>query len=197
MKFTRRRYRMGARAEAVANTGRRIVAAMQTLFADLPYDRVTLEAVAARAGVTLQTVLRRFGSKDGVLAAAADDARARIQGQRADAPSGDTPAAVINLFDHYEAWGRVSLRLLAEEERSPALAAFTREGRRTHSRWVMRVFAPQLAGFAERARATRRAQLVALTDIYLWKLLRLDAGLGRAQAEAAVLEMIEAICPRR
>ena len=61
----------------------------------------------------------------------------------------------------------------------------------------VRVFGPQQAGLAEHARAIRRAQLVALTDVYLWKLLRLDAGLGRAQAEAAVLEMIEAMCPRR
>ena len=43
----------------------------RALFAERPYDQVSLPAIAERAGVTVQTVLRRFGSKEDLFAAAA------------------------------------------------------------------------------------------------------------------------------
>ena len=92
MKSKRRPYRMGARAVAAEQTGLRLVAAMQALFAERPYPGITLEATASRAGVTLQTVLRRFGSKAGLLAAAAAAATAQASvrsGPRS--PVGDRP----------------------------------------------------------------------------------------------------------
>lgn len=187
---------MSARAEAAAETGRRILAAMQALFIEHPYDELTLAMVAHRAGVTLQTVLRRFGSKDGLLAAAAEEGRARIVTQRAEAPAGDVTGAVRNVFDHYEEWGRLSLRLLEQEDRVPQIGAFTREGRDLHAAWVERVFADALRGRRGSARTVRHAQLVALTDVYLWKLLRIDRGLPRPVAERAVTEMIEALLAR-
>src|SRR5262252_6117689 len=98
----RRAYRMGVRAAAAEKTGRRLIAAMQALFVERPFEDIALEAVAARAGVTLQTLLRRFGSKSGLVAAAAADAIARIESQRGEAPVGDARGAVANLFDHYE-----------------------------------------------------------------------------------------------
>src|SRR5437764_2573263 len=59
-----RLYRMVARAEAAEATRLRILDAARQLFADLLYDQVSLNAVAARAGVTVQTVIRRFTSKE-------------------------------------------------------------------------------------------------------------------------------------
>ena len=187
---------MGARAAAAEETGRRLVAAMQALFAERPFEEITLEEVAARAGVTLQTLLRRFGSRAGLFAAAAADASARVEAQRGAAVPGDVRGGVSNLFDHYEEWGEVALRLLAQEERFEEIAAITRRGRATHAAWVERVFAPALAGRRGRARRLRRAQLVAACDVYVWKLLRRDMGLSRAEAQEAVLGMVEALCAR-
>ena len=189
-----RPYQMRARAEAAAETGRRIVSAMQALFAEHPYDDITLKLVAQHAGVTLQTVLRRFGSKDQLFAAAGEDARARIVAQRGEAPVDDVGGAVRNLFDHYEAWGPLSLRLSQQEERIPALAAATQDARKVHAAWVERVFATPLRGRRGRARDVMRAQLVALTDVHVWKILRLDRGLSRPAGEQAVIELIEALC---
>lgn len=186
---------MTARAAAVEETGRRIVAAMQALFGEVPYARLTLEMVAERAAVTQQTVLRRFGSKEGLLVAAAADARARITAQRAEAPAGDGAAAVAGLFDHYEAWGRVSLKLLEQEEQLEEVAAITREGRAIHAAWVDRVFADALGGRRDGPREPLRSQLVAVTDVYVWKILRVDRGLSRDQAEQAVLGLVEALVP--
>lgn len=189
---------MTSRAEAAEETGRRIVAAVQALIVERPYGEVTLEAVAARAGVTLQTVLRRFGSKADLVAAAAKEGAARVEAQRGAAVPGDLPGCVTNLFDHYEEWGETSLRLLAQEETVEAIAALVEQGRATHAAWVERVFASEIRE-ARRTRSTkiRRAQLITICDVYTWKLLRRDLGLERAEAERAMLGMLEAICRGR
>lgn len=194
MKSKPRPYRMAARAAAAEETGRRLLAAMQSLFVERPYTEVTLEAVAERAGVTLQTLLRRFGSKAGLLAAAAADVSSRVEAQRGEAVPGDLRGCVSNLFDHYEEWGDTSLRLLAQEESVEAIAQLTRQGRALHATWVTRVFAPELARHEGRERRIRRAQLIAVCDVYVWKLLRRDLGLGRADAEKALLGMLEGLC---
>ncbi|HET6983570.1 MAG TPA: helix-turn-helix domain-containing protein [Myxococcaceae bacterium] len=184
---------MSARAAAVEQTGRRILVAARDLFVERPFDEITLEAIALRAGVTLQTVLRRFGSKSRLIAAAAEEAMAEVDAQRAQAPVGNVPAAVTNLFDHYEQWGEVSLRLLAREERFEEVGEITRRARALHVAWVERVFGSDLRRLGERDRSVLRAQLIANCDVYLWKLLRRDLGLPRAEAERAVLGVVEAL----
>ncbi len=196
MKVRRRSYRMGARAAAAEETRRRLIAATQALVAERPFEDVTLQAVAARAGVTLQTLLRRFGSKSSLVAAAGADASARVQAQRGEAPVGDARGALANLFDHYEEWGDMALRLLAQEERFEEIAEITRRGRAVHTAWVERVFAPQLARCRGRTKQRRRAQLVAICDVYVWKLMRRDLGLSRPDSEKAVRQIIEALYGR-
>jgi AcrR family transcriptional regulator len=184
---------MAARAESAEATGRQLIAAMQSLFVERPFEEITLEAVAARARVTPQTLLRRFGSKSGLLAAAAEDGAARVTAQRASSPVGNARGAVANLFDHYQQWGNVALRLLAQEERFAEIAAITRKGRAIHSEWVERVFQPALARRRGAARDRLRVQLVAVCDVYVWKLLRRDLRLPRLAAQRAVLGIVDAL----
>ena len=66
-----RPYRMVTRAQAAARTGERILDAAVEVFFEEPSARISLEEVARRAGLTVQTVIRRFGGRDGLLAAAA------------------------------------------------------------------------------------------------------------------------------
>jgi AcrR family transcriptional regulator len=194
MKVIRRHYRMAARAESAAETGKRIVRAMQELFAEQPYPDITVAEIAERAQVTVQTVLRRFGSKEAVLVAAAEEGRARVVAERGAAPTGNRPAAVQNLLDHYERWGAIALRLLEQEERIPGIRTIAQEARDVHARWVERVFEPDLGRLRPRTRERRRAQLIALTDVYVWKLLRRDLGIPRAAVEELVLELVDAVC---
>ncbi len=177
----RRPYRMQTRADRAAETGRRILEAFLALFAERWLDQLTLDEVAARAGVTVQTVLRRFGSKEGLIAAAGELAYARAGAQRDEAPVGDIAGAIGNLMVHYEEVGDRVLRLLAQEERWPALRPLADAGRAGHRAWVERQFAPVLPA------------LVAVTDVYIWKLLRRDQGLDRAQTEAALRDMVGAL----
>jgi hypothetical protein len=70
------------------------------------------------------------------------------------------------------------------------VAEHVRGGRTYHRGWVERTFAPQLAGLRGPARKRRIAALVAATDVYTWKLLRLDLGLSQAETERTLVEMI-------
>lgn len=194
-----RAYDSSRRAAAAADTTRRILRATEDLFLAGPFGDVTLKAVADRAGVTVQTLIRRFGDREGLIGATAEAAAARVMGQRNAAPAGDVRAAVDNLLDHYEAAGAMALKLLAEEGSSPTLAGIAGNGRRLHRDWCARVFAPFLAsGFLPDGTDPNRrlAQFVALCDVYTWKLLRLDAGLSRRQVALSLLEMIEPLTRR-
>jgi AcrR family transcriptional regulator len=189
----KRRYRMGVRAEATAATRRRILEALVRLGAERFVDEITLDDVADRAGVTVPTVLRHFGSRNGLLAAAAEEIKATVLAQRSEAPVGDIPGAVANLVEHYERWGDRIVRLLAQEERVPVLRTFLEEGRAVHREWTERTFAPFLRRRSGAARRRLRAQLVAACDVYMWKLLRRDLGLGRGETERALVELLTAV----
>lgn len=187
----RRTYRSERRSAAAATTYRRIIDAAISLYGERFHDQIRLEDIADRAGVTVQTVLRRFGSRDGLLDAAGEAGATQVGLQRLDAPVGDVPGIVENLFDHYEDWGPTVLRLLAQEDRVPVLATFTTLGRRMHREWVRAAFQPFIAGHGDPG--LLEAELTAVTDVYVWKVLRLDVGLDRGRATTALAEMINSI----
>jgi AcrR family transcriptional regulator len=189
----KRPYRMRARAEAAAETGRRILEATIELHRERFFDQVSLEDIAERAGVTVRTVIRRFGNKERLVEAAAEEGTRRVTDQRYQAPIGDVEGAVNNLVDHYEEWGDTALRLLAQEERVAAFRPITKAGRAFHHEWVERTFAPLLAKRTGEERRRLLAELIAVCDVYFWKLLRRDLGLGREQTEVAIRETILAL----
>ena len=191
MKATQRPYRMAARAEAAAATADRILDAAVEMFTDRPYEDVSLDLIATDAGVTKRTLLRRFESKDALFGVAMQRAVGEMVAHRDAAPIGDVPGAVANVVGQYERWGTNRLRLLAQEDRIPVVAEWVQGGRAYHWDWVARVFAPQLAGLRGAARKRRVAALVALTDVYTWKLLRRDLGLSRADTERTLIDLIK------
>lgn len=186
-----RAYRMEARARSAAATGERILDAAVSIFYEKPTDNLSLEAVASRAGVTVQTVIRRFGSKDGLFHAAAEREYGRIADHRGQAEAGDAERALRDLLDHYEEVGDGVLRMLAEEHRMPAVRKLADQGREYHRAWCESMFASALAGRADAERERRLAQLIAITDVYVWKLLRRDRGLSRSQTELALRELLQ------
>jgi AcrR family transcriptional regulator len=186
---------MRARADSAAATADRVVAATIRLFPTMPWDDLTLGAIAEAAGVTVQTVIRRFGSKDGVYRAAVERVTASVTEQRAQAPVGDVAAAVANLVDHYETTGDIAMHLLRQELGVPVIAETTTFGRRLHADWVERVFAPWLDAARGAARKRLCAQLVAVCDVYTWHLLRRQGDLSRAATEASIRQLVEGVLP--
>ncbi|HEU0302239.1 MAG TPA: helix-turn-helix domain-containing protein, partial [Longimicrobium sp.] len=97
-----RGYRMAARAEAAARTARDILAATVALWRERPIDEITLADIAARAGVSARTVIRRFGSREGVISACIEADAAGIQAERGQAFPGSVDEALDVLLAHYE-----------------------------------------------------------------------------------------------
>jgi AcrR family transcriptional regulator len=181
---------MVARAEAAAATRARILAAAWRRFSEDVYEDVRLSDIASDAGVSVQTVHSAFGTKDQLFVAAWTAAIGPEGVRRDRAPVGDVREAVSLLYDSYELQGDASLRLLAEEDRIPAIREMTDAGRAWHRGWVERTFAPLLTGLRGPTRERRLVALVVATDILVWKLLRREMGLDRATAERIVTEMV-------
>ena len=189
-----RPYRLGARAVSATANGVSILASARELFGELRYDQVSLSDVAAQAGVTERTVVRRFGSKEQLFGAVGAERAASIRRARDGVPAGDIPEAVRLLVGTYEDWGDEVLHLLSQERGLPGDRV--EAGRRYHAAWVARAFSPLLRGLRPALRRRRIGELIAVTDIYSWKVLRRDVGLSRAEVETSLRELIGDIVAR-
>ena len=184
---------MSTRAAAAEATRERIVVAAQDAFMNQWYDDVTVRGIAAAAGVALQTVLNHFPTKEELCAAANERLACSIESARFTVGPGDVAGAVKTLVADYERTGDSILRMLAVEERVPAVQPWIALGRRGHQDWVEQVFAAALEGLDGRRRVRRLAQLVVATDVYTWKLLRRDKGLSRTETITAMRELVLAL----
>jgi AcrR family transcriptional regulator len=186
-----RPYTMRARDEAKAATRLRILRAVLGLSEEKMTIEITLNEVAERAGVTVQTVLRHFGSRDGLLDEAVKLASAEVARERRVRP-GDVAGAVEAVVAHYEKRGDYVLRLLGQEH-DPRIAAVTTPGKQLHRRWVDDCFRPQLQARPAGEREALTDLLVVATDLYTWKLLRRDRGLDPPTVRARMRSLITAI----
>ena len=157
------------------------------------YDDVTVRGIAASAGVALQTVLNHFPTKEALCGAANERLARSVEEARRRIEPGDIAGAVKTLVDDYERTGDSILRMLAVEERVPAVQPWIALGRRGHEAWVERAFAAALEGLGGARRRRRLAQLVVVTDVYTWKLLRRDKGLSRKATITAICELVLAL----
>jgi AcrR family transcriptional regulator len=187
----KRQYRMQARARSTEETREAILDAVEVAFEELPFDEITLAEIGKRSGVSVQTILRHFESKDALFVASMLHVGNKMAADRGLVPAGDVKKIVDDLVDHYESYGNRLLRMLAQEERVPALKQIADIGRHFHVQWCEGAFAPGLKGLRGPKRERRLAQLATCTDVYVWKLLRRDRNLSRAQTKQAMRELIE------
>ncbi len=188
---TTRRYTMTARAEAVEQTRTRILEAAMSLAETRPVSAITLDAVAAAAGVSVQTLLRRFDSRAGLIDAVRQHGLAVVAEERR-APVGDIDAAVRIVLGHYELRGDAVLLMLAEEREDAVTREVTDRGREFHRTWVEETFAPFLPSRAQ-AREELLDLLAIATDVYTWKQLRRDRGLDLATTQHRVNTLVHAV----
>jgi AcrR family transcriptional regulator len=137
------------RAEHAEATRRRVLDAAVRLFVERGFHSTTIEAIAAAADVSVETIYKRFGSKAGMLKAARDAAVA-------DAPEPDAffefPAAAIEEALGASTDPEEQLRALAEfsARRLERLAPFHRMLRSAGTG------DPELAGYIAADHAARR-----------------------------------------
>lgn len=188
-----RSYQMSARAEAVEQTRRAVMQATIARYLQAGMDGLTLDQVAQQAGVTVQTILRHFGSKEGLVSSTVDFARADILRARRVEPSDDVHTAVEKLLAAYEAFGELNWQLLRDETRDPTIHGLLEEARATHRDWLEKVFSAHLPRRGSLYQQ-RLALLIAATDYYLWKLYRRDLGYSAARTRQLLHAGIEALC---
>ncbi|MER5763754.1 helix-turn-helix domain-containing protein [Streptomyces sp. NPDC002082] len=93
------------RADAARNR-RRILVVAAELFREQGVDNVSLDAIAARAGVGKGTLYRRFGSKSGLAVALLDAQESELQDKMLNGPpplgpGGDACMRIAAFFDTY------------------------------------------------------------------------------------------------
>ncbi|UZR30354.1 TetR/AcrR family transcriptional regulator [Methylococcus mesophilus] len=181
-----RQYRQGARAEAAAETHRRIAEAVLKFMRERWVDEITLVDVAEAAGVSVQTVIRRFSGKEGLLKAAVELISPQMKPRR-EAAAPDIRSTLAALIADYEAEGDLVVRILAQETRSPVVKVWLDVGRAEHRRWVERSFDRWLAGLEPALRERRVLELIVITDVYTWQILRRDQG-KRAEEVVDIME---------
>jgi AcrR family transcriptional regulator len=169
----KRTYRQSARALAAEATAGRILDAFQAQMQEKWFDEIRLEDIARRADVSSQTVIRRFGNKEGLLDAL-QQRIALVVSQGRDVPEGAVDSAVASLIDDYEDHGDIVMRVLAQEDRFPACRAVTDIGRREHRKWIAKAFAPWLRRLSDNELQVAEDALVVAGDLYVWKLVRRD-----------------------
>ncbi len=185
-----RRYVMRTRADGVARTRDHVLDATIALAYEAPLRAITLDRVAERSGVSVQTILRHFGNRDGLAVAAHERATELVLAERPADPDRRGPALEA-LIDHYELRGDGVLLLLGQEPWEPLARTITDAGKKLHREWVARLFAPPLEAAADPDALLDL--LVIATDVYAWKLLRRDAGRTREETLQRMTALIDAI----
>ena len=184
---------MGARAQAVAETRQAVMRATIDRYVLSGIEGLTLDDIAEQAGVTVQTILRHFGSKEGLVTSTVEFARADILRARRVEPAGDARGAIKKLLATYETFGELNWQLLRDEARDPTIHAVLMEARATHRSWLKQVFAAHLA-----CRGSQRLQrvelLFAATDFYVWKLYRRDLAQSAARTQQRIWDAVESLC---
>jgi AcrR family transcriptional regulator len=198
----RRVYRQGLRAELSARTAEQILDAAQQLVGELWLDELTLEHVATRAGVTVKTVMRRFGSRDGVIQAMIDRFDEQLIRQRLPLPTpGDIHGAIAIMVNYLEEWADFALRLMAQQMRYEFMDRIVKRGLQDHRRWIAAAFRPQLERLPLAERDQVILELVHNTAGITWKFFRRDLGYSRRRTEKAMAALVNTILeghsPRR
>jgi AcrR family transcriptional regulator len=184
---------MSARAEQTAETGRKIIRATTDLWREKSIDDITLQEVADRAGVTVQTVIRRFESKEGLFEAAIASGETGVRDEQDEIPAGDIEQVLDYILAHYERDGDAVLRTLAIEDKLAAAKRLASHGRLVHRAWCARVFAPYLAPAVDDAYLVRLDAFIAATDLYIWKLIRRDLGRTAEETRQVISALLYAL----
>ena len=180
---------MRARAASAEATRRRILDVVVSLLKSRFRNEIRLEDVAAGARVTVQTIINVFGGRSALLDQAFEELLRDVRAQRLRPIPGDIEGAIAALIEHYEQFGDLVIRNLAEN----ADRELIETGRVGHRQWVQRQFAPQMAKLDAKRRRLLNDQLVCACDVYTWKLLRRDMDRSHAETESTIRATVNAI----
>jgi AcrR family transcriptional regulator len=194
-----RRYNLGRRAAAAAETRQRVIEAAIAVYRDQGLGAATIKAVAERADVSRGTVLHHFDGGEGLLAAVLDHALASLDLPDARVLDGVADpaergrqfvAAMFRFYDRTSDWWRVFAGERNELPANPALAAATSRYEAAIGQFLAAALGPLAA---DRITAVTVGTLIAPTTYYPL----LGAGLSVDETIAVVGDLVAGLITGR
>ena len=189
---TANRYELNQRAQAMADTRRRITRATVELHQTLGPARTSVSEIARRAGVDRVTVYRHFPDDAALFAACSSDFRARnplpdiASWPKLADPRQRLRRGLRDLYGYYERTEPMLANVTRDAEHMPALRAAGAPRRQ----WLAQAEQQLAQGWQGNARQIRHAIALAL-DFHTWQILVRQRGLSRNQVIRLTLAMIE------
>jgi AcrR family transcriptional regulator len=180
----------------VPRNDRSIMNAMAELWLEVPLSELTLDRISQRSGVTVRTILRKFGSKEGLLRACIEKEGDKFTSKRMQVTPGDLPAILDALLEEYEHMGDALIRTLTVEYEFPTTQGLLRKARQIHREWCANVFDPFLPLKSSDNYETYLSAFIAGTEFYLWKLLRRDLGKSKQECRQIFLFTLESLAAK-
>ncbi len=174
-------------------TKHEIINAFGRLWNQYSIKEITLEMVSNESGVTTRTIMRKFGSKVGLLTESLPILTAQVEAQRKVTKAGDIDAILQALLSNYESMGEAAIRTINLESELEIAREIGRKGRELHRNWCIQMFSPYLPEQNTPEFEIQLNSFIAATEIYLWKLMRKDLKLSREKTLAIFKNMVEGL----
>jgi AcrR family transcriptional regulator len=189
---TAKRYELNQRAQAMADTRRRITRATVELHQTLGPARTSVSEIARRAGVDRVTVYRHFPDDAALFAACSSDFRARnplpgiARWSKLTDPRQRLRRGLRDLYGYYEQTEPMLANVIRDAGHMPALRAAGAPRRQ----WLAQAEQQLAQDWQGNPRQIRHAIAITL-DFHTWQTLTRQRGLSRNQAIRLMLAMVE------
>ncbi len=190
---SKRPYKMSKRAETAAQTASDIFVATADLWRERSIADITLDVIAARANVSVRTIIRRYGSKEGLFEACIQNNAADMKSDREKAEVGNVESIIRYLLEDYEMHGDAVIRTLAMEDQLDIARRVLEAGRIYHREWCERMFSPFLPDKKDMSYERELMAFSAATELYLWKLLRRDLKHSLDETQSLFLRLVNGL----
>lgn len=184
---------MEKRTASANQTERKILKGLFDTWLENSLHEITLEKVAQRSGVTVRTILRKFGSKEGLFDASLKFDIGEMGARKNRTEAGNLESIMDTLMEEYESTGKAGIRTLALEHELSQAAEIIAKGRSVHMAWCERVFEPYLHGLNANEHRQMLSALYVETDINCWKLLRIDFSFSELETRQIMLKKLKGV----
>lgn len=189
----KRKYVQGRRAQEAEARTARILDTCIDLFLEKPLIEISLAEIAERAGVGLQTLIRRFETKEKLVTAVLLEVAQRIGKSRAGLiENPNDPQSVVDVVcAQYEQWHPYTIAHQRQEATMPILAQFNEIARGNHSAWIKLAFEEPLSALPADESRRVHARLVATTSFETWFWLNQRHELSFGETREVMVQMVE------
>ncbi|MGB4838816.1 MAG: TetR/AcrR family transcriptional regulator [Saprospiraceae bacterium] len=193
MNIEKRTYNNTSRAKNADKSTINVIHTTGLLWTKYAINDITLEMIAEHSGLTIRTLLRKFGTKENLFEACLAYDAAHVKKKRNMARKGDIGHIVSTLIENYEEMGDASIRTIFLEPDMEIARKIGQTGRETHRAWCAQVFEPFLPEQNANSYDMDLTTFITATEVYLWKLLRRDLGKSKEETIAIFTNLLRGL----